>query len=469
MTMPPAMPPQIPPEEALAATTAIPEESGLAAFFNFRALRTDMRTEIVAGVTTFITMSYILVVNPEILSEAVFLSEPGDLFGELVMATGLAAAIATLIMGLYAKLPFAVAPGMGINAFFAFTVVIELEVDWRVALAAVFLAGVILIILTVTNLRTKIIVAIPDVINHATTAGIGLFIAYIGLSRAGIIANSDTTLTTIGNLQEPGPAMTVLGLLITAALLARRVPGALLWGIIGTSVLAWTFGISPLPEGIFGIPQPPVDLFGQAFVGLGQLFQTDLLEILSILFVFLFVELFDTIGALTGLGAKAGYIDNEGRFPGANKAFMADAVGTTAGAVLGTSSVVTYIESASGISEGGRSGFTAIVVVVLFLVSLLFIPFFQGISPFATAPALILIGVLMMSGVSRINWDDPAEAISAFLTVILMPLAYSIAEGLAVGLIAYPLIKAFQGKFNETTVGMWVLAAIFILRYIFVV
>ncbi|MEM7062147.1 MAG: NCS2 family permease [Cyanobacteria bacterium P01_B01_bin.77] len=440
----------------------------IASFFHFDALGTDFQTEILAGVTTFVTMAYILIVNPAILSEAVFLNGSGDLFGELVMATGISAAIATLIMGFYAKLPFVLAPGMGINAFFAFTVVLGMGVDWRVALAAVFIEGIIFIILTLTNVRSKIVAAIPDAVKHATTAGIGLFIAYIALKGAGIIAPSEATFTTLGNLRSPQAAMTLLGLGITAFLFARRITGALLWGIVGTALLAWLFGVSPWPEGIAAIPAAPSHLFGQAFTGVEKLFQLNWLEVVSIVFVFLFVDLFDTIGTLTGLGSKAGYIDSEGKFPGVEKAFMADAVGTTAGSILGTSTVTTYIESASGISEGGRSGFTAVVAAVLFLISLLFIPLFSGIPAFATAPALIMVGVMMMSGARLIDWEEPAAAIAAFLTIIMMPLTYSIAEGLAMGLIAYPLVKAFQGKVNETTVGMWILAIIFILRYIFV-
>ena len=449
----------------------IQQSSGLtraiANFFSFSTLGTDLPTEILAGVTTFFTMAYILIVNPAILSEAVFLNGSGDLFGELVMATGISAAIATLIMGLYAKLPFALAPGMGINAFFAFTVVLGMGVDWPVALAAVFVEGIIFIILTLTNVRSKIVAAIPDAVKHATTAGIGLFIAYIALKSAGIIAPSEATFTTLGDLRSPQAAMTLLGLGMTAFLFSRRVTGALLWGIIGTALLAWLLGVAPWPAGVVALPAAPTHLFGQAFSGLGELFRLNILEMISIVFVFLFVDLFDTIGTLTGLGAKAGYIDDKGKFPGVEKAFMADAVGTTAGAVLGTSTVTTYIESASGISEGGRSGLTAIVAALFFLLALLFIPLFSGIPAFATAPALIMVGVMMMSGARLIDWEDPAAAIAAFLTIIMMPLAYSIAEGLAMGLIAYPLVKAFQGKVRETTVGMWILAVIFILRYVF--
>lgn len=450
------------------ANSPFPASEGpLARFFGFAHHRTTLRTEILAGLTTFVTMAYILIVNPAILSNAIYLNESGDLFGELVMATGLSAALACLIMGLYAKLPFALAPGMGINAYFAFTVVLGLGVDWRVALAAVLIEGLIFILLTVTNLRSKIVAAIPEAVKHATTAGIGLFIAYIALSGAGVIVASEATLTTLGDLHAPATAVTLLGLLITAALVARRVTGALLWGMLGTALLAWVFGVSPWPSGVVALPQPPVDLVGQAFGGLGTLLQGNLWEMVSIVFVFLFVDLFDTIGTLTGLGARAGYIDNEGRFPGVEKAFMADAVGTTAGAVLGTSTVTTYIESASGISEGGRTGFTAVVAAALFALSLLFIPFFQGIPPFATAPALVMVGVMMMSGARRIDWDDSASAIAGFLTIMVMPLSFSIAEGLAMGLIAYPIVKACEGRLQETSLGMWILAVVFLLRYLF--
>ncbi len=457
-------------EPGQSPTPESPEPGGLggaiARWFDFGPLHTNLKTEVLAGVTTFVTMAYILVVNPDILSNAIFLNESGDLFGELVIATGLSAAIATLIMGFYAKLPFALAPGMGINAYFAFTVVLGLGVDWPIALAAVLIEGVIFILLTVANIRNQIVEAIPECIKHATTAGIGLFIAYIALKGAGIIVPSQATLTTLGNLKEPATAVTILGLLITAALIARRVTGALLWGIFATALLAWLFRISPWPSGLVGLPPLPVDLVGQAFSGLGRLFQGNLWEMFGIVFVFLFVDLFDTIGTLTGLGAKAGYIDDAGKFPNSEKAFMADAVGTTAGAVLGTSTVTTYIESAAGIAEGGRSGFTAVVVAVLFLLSLLLIPFFSGIPSFATAPALVIVGVLMMSGAKQIDWNDPGEAIPSFLTILIMPLSFSIAEGLAMGLIAYPLVRSFQGRAGELKLGMWILAAVFVLRYL---
>lgn len=439
----------------------------VAHYFDFQRLRTNWRIELLAGFTTFITMAYILVVNPAILSNAIFLNESGDLFGELAIATALAAALATAIMGFYAKLPFGLAPGMGINAYFTFAVVLGLGVDWRAALGAVFIEGLIFIALTVTKVRSQIITTIPDCLKHATTAGIGLFIAYIALQGSGLIVSNDATLTGLGELVAGQSAVVLLGLVITAALVAKRVAGALLWGILATAIFAWAFGLAPLPEGVIAPPSFPASLFGQAFTGLGMLGDRGLLEAASIVFVLLFVDLFDTVGTLAGLGAKSGYIDEQGRFPGGEKAMMADAVGTTAGAVMGTSTVTTYIESAAGISEGGRSGLTAVVVALLFLVSILFTPLLAGIPSFASAPALIIVGSLMIGGVKFVNWDDPAEAIASFLTIIIMPLSFSIAEGIAMGLIAYPLIRLFQGRGREVSIGLWILAAVFIARYVF--
>lgn len=437
-----------------------------ARFFDFQLLQTNWRTETLAGVTTFVTMSYILVVNPAILSNAIFINEPGDLFAELAIATALSSAIATAIMGLYAKLPFALAPGMGINAYFAFTVVLGIGVDWRAALGAVLVEGLIFIGLTLTKVRSQIIAVIPNCIKHATTAGIGLFIAYIALQSAGLIVSNEATVTGLGNFQTGKSAIALLGIVITTALVARRVTGALLWGILATALFAWSLGIAELPQGIVALPTFPTDLFGQAFIGLNGLWRINLADAASIVFVLLFVDLFDTIGTVAGLGSKAGYINEEGQFPGVEKALMADAIGTTAGAVLGTSTVTTYIESAAGILSGGRSGFTAVIVALLFMGSILFIPLLAGIPSFASVPALIIVGSLMMSGVVNINWEDPAEAIASFLTILIMPLSFSIAEGIAVGLITYPLIKLFQGKGHEVSWGLWILAALFTVRYI---
>ncbi|MEO0407810.1 MAG: NCS2 family permease [Cyanobacteria bacterium P01_A01_bin.135] len=448
------------------------DDSAIARFFHFAELGTNLRTEILAGATTFVTMAYILVVNPGILSEAVFLTESGDLFGELAIATALSAAIATTIMALYANYPFALAPGMGLNAFFAFSVVLGLGVDWRLALAVVFIEGLIFILLTVTNLRATLIRIIPECLKRAIAAGIGLFIAYIGLSGdpdtggAGIIIASEATKTTLGDLGRPETAMALLGILITAAFVARRTKGALLWGVLATSLLAWILGIAPWPESLISLPVWPADLFGQALVGLGQINGGNILNLLAVLFVFLFVDLFDTVGTLSGVGVQAGMINEEGELPKANQALMADAVGTSVGALLGTSTVTTYVESASGVAEGGRSGFTALVAAALFALAIFFVPLFAAIPGFATAAALVIVGVLMAGNVRGINWDDPAESIPSFLTILVMPLSYSIAEGLAVGFLAYPIIKAFQGKAHEVDAAIWVVAAVFLLRFV---
>lgn len=432
-------------------------------FFQFPSLKTSFRQEAIAAVTTFVTMAYILAVNPAILSNAIFLETPGDLFGELVVATALAAAIATLVMGLYAKYPFALAPGMGLNAYFAFSVVLGLGIPWPVALAAVFVEGVLFMILTALNLRGAIVRAIPDCLKYATSAGIGLFIAYIALTGSEIIIADEVTTTRLNDLTSGIPALTVLGLGITAALMARRLRGALLWGILATAVLGWGLGVAAPPEAIVSLPPFPVHLLGQALRGLGAA-SLNLGQFITVMVVFLFVDFFDTVGTLTGLGVKAGYLKSGQGFPRLNRAFMADAVGTTVGALLGTSTTTAYIESAAGVSEGGRSGFTAVVVAGLFLLSLFFTPLLAGIPEFATAPALILVGVLMMGTVRQIDWDDPAESISAFLTMVIMPLSYSIADGLAVGAIVYPLLKSLQGKFRDIPIAMWVLAGLFLIK-----
>ncbi len=428
--------------------------------------RLSIFREILAGLTTFMTMAYILAVNPAILSDAIFLDASGDLFGELVIATAVAAAIATLVMGLYARYPFALAPGMGLNAFFTYTVVIGLGIDWRLALFAVFLEGLIFIALTRLDLRRVVVQAIPRSLKHATAAGIGLFIAYVGLSNAGIIAASPATKTTLGDLSDPSVAIACVGILITAALVSLRVVGALLLGIAATAGIAFLAGIAPLPESYVAVPDLPVDLVGQAFVGAASLGGVDLLDLAVVLFVLLFVDFFDTAGSLTGLGLRAGLIDRNGDLPRANRAFMADAVGTTAGAVMGTSTVTTYIESASGIAVGGRTGLVAVVVAVLFVAAIFFIPLLQALPAIATTPALVMVGVLMAASLKAIDWEDAGEAIPAFLTVIAMPLTYSIAEGLAAGFIAYPVVKVFQGKAREVSLAMWVLAAIFVGRFV---
>ncbi len=450
-----------------------PEQNAIARYFEFNKYRTNFRTEILAGVTTFMTMAYILVVNPLILSDGIFLNEPKDLFTELVVATAVSAGIGTLIMGLLAKYPFALAPGMGINAFFAYSVVLGLGIDWRVALACVFVEGLVFILLTVTDIRRHIITAVPSSIKSATTVGIGLFLAYIGLGGAtevggaGLIVANEVTKTDFGSLAQPQTLMAIFGIFLTAFFMVRRIKGALLWGIIGTAILGWLFGVANAPQGLAAIPAFPVHLFGAAFVGLGGINGSNWIDFIAVLLVFLFVDMFDTIGTLAGVGMQAGYIDENGELPRANQALTADAVATTAGAIMGTSSVTTFVESASGVAEGGRTGFTAVVVSALFFISLIFTPIFEAIPAFATTPALTIVGVLMMASITTINWEDLTEAIPAFLTIFFIPFAFSIAAGLSVGLIAYPIIKTFKGRANDVPLITWILAAIFIARFVF--
>ncbi|MEM6426234.1 MAG: NCS2 family permease [Cyanobacteria bacterium P01_H01_bin.119] len=448
-------------------------QRAIATYFEFSQHKTGFRTEIVAGLTTFMTMAYILVVHPLILSDAVFLSESGDLFRELVVVTGIAAAIGSLIMGLYAKYPFAQAPGMGMNAFFAYSVVLGLGFDWRAALACVLIEGLIFIGLTVTDVRRQIITAVPTCIKASTTVGIGLFLAYIGLSGAtdtggaGLIVSDPVTVTAFGSFREPQTLLATFGILISSLFIIRRIKGALLWGIAGTALLGWIFGVAPWPSGIAAVPIFPGHLFGAAFTGFASLNGSNWIDFLAVLIVFLFVDMFDTIGTLMGVGTQAGYIDEQGELPRANKALSADAIATTAGAVMGTSTVTTYAESAAGVAEGGRTGLTAVVVAIAFLFALLFVPLFEAIPAFATAPALMIVGVMMMSSITRIQWNDFTEAVPAFVTVFFIPFGFSIAEGLAAGLILYPFAKAVGGRAQEVPVVTWILAVVFLLRFVF--
>jgi len=347
-------------------------QAAIAEYFDFAHYRTDFRTETLAGLTTFMTMAYILVVHPLIMSDAVFLQESGDLFRELIVVTGITAAIGTLVMGLYAKYPFVQAPGMGTNAFFAYSVVLGLGIDWRVGMACVLIEGLIFIALTVTDIRRHIIAAVPGCIKASTTVGIGMFLAYIGLSGdtetggAGLIVANDVTKTAFGSFSEPATLLATFGILISSLFIIRRVKGALLWGIGGTAILGWVFGVAPAPTGFMEIPAFPSNLFGQAFVGLGGINGSNIIDFLAILLVFLFVDMFDTIGTLMGVGTQAGYIDKQGELPRANKALSADAIATTAGAIMGTSTVTTFAESASGIAEGGRTGFTFVFTTLRF-------------------------------------------------------------------------------------------------------
>ncbi|MGD1943858.1 MAG: NCS2 family permease [Leptolyngbyaceae cyanobacterium] len=448
-------------------------QAKVAEYFDFKGYKTGFRTEILAGLTTFMTMAYVLVVHPLIMSDAVFLNESGDLFRELVVVTGITAAIGSLVMGLYGKYPFVLAPGMGTNAFFAYSVVLGLGIDWRVALACVFVEGLIFVGLTVTNIRRHLITAVPACIKGSTTVGIGMFLAYIGLAGnpeiggAGLIVANEVTKTAFGSFREPTTLLATFGILISAMFMIRRIKGALLWGIAGTAILGWIFGVAAPPSGIVAVPVFPSNLIGAAFTGLGGINAGNIIDFVAVLLVLLFVDMFDTIGTLMGVGAQAGYIDENGELPRANQALSADAIATTAGAVLGTSTVTTFAESASGVAEGGRTGLTAVTAAVMFLIALLFVPIFEAIPSFATAPALLIVGVLMMSGVASIRWGDLTEAIPAFVTIFFIPLGFSIAAGLSAGMILYPFTKLVSGRANEVSLVTWILAAVFIIRFVF--
>ncbi|NJE05844.1 NCS2 family permease [Thermococcus sp. M36] len=429
-------------------------------YFEFDEHRTDMKTEILAGVTTFMTMAYILFVNPAILSDAM----GKEAFNSLVAVTALAAGFATILMGLYAKKPFALAPGMGLNAYFAYSVVLGMGYDWRIALAAVFVEGLIFIALSVTKVRSAIIHAIPLSQKYAVGAGIGLFLTFIGLNDVGLLTamTSDkgvllfTGLNTAA-LSTKEIALFFFGLFLAAVLISLRIKGALLISIITTSIIGWVTGAAPWPDQLFSIPDisytfMKMDLQGLLNVGA-----------IGVVFAFFMVDFFDTLGTVTGLSAKAGFLTRDGKVPDAEKVLLTDAIGTTVGAILGTSTVTTYIESAAGIEEGGRTGMTALVTGLLFLgIGLFIAPLAQAIPAFATAPALVIVGYYMLSAVKEIDFTDHTEAIPAFLVLITIPYTYSIADGIGAGFISYTLLKLFSGRGKELHPLMYALAVIFL-------
>src|SRR5262245_3197732 len=429
--------------------------------FHLQESRTDVRTEVLAGFTTFVTLAYILFVNPNILKDA------GMPVEATFAATCVASAFATLIMGLYANYPIAVAPGMGLNAFFTYVVVIGMKLPWQTALGAVFVSGVVFFLLTVTRVREWIVNGVPAVLRSAIGVGIGLFIAFIGLRNAGLIVKSDATLVALGSMNEPGVLVSIAGLIATAFLMVRQVKGALLLGIVFTSGVAMSFGVSPHPEGIgsiMAVTHPLAALSATAF----QLDIKGALEVglIPILFSFTFVDLFDNIGTLIGVSRKAGLLNEKGQLPRIGKALFADSLGTMFGALMGTSTVTSYVESAAGVSEGGRTGLTALVVSGLFLLAIVLAPMVGLIPPQATAPALILVGTLMMSEVVRIRFDDLTDAIPAFLTITMMPLTYSIAQGLAFGFMSYTIVKMLAGRHAENNLVTYGLTILFILHFV---
>lgn len=425
-------------------------------FFKLKENGTTPRTEIIAGITTFLTMAYILAVNPNILSAA------GMDANALFTTTAIAAIVGTLVMALWAKLPFALAPGMGLNAFFAFSVVLGMGHTWQFALTAVLIEGVIFILLTIFNVREAIANAIPKSVRTAISAGIGLFIAFIGLQNAGVIVKHDATLVSLGDITTGTALLGLIGLVITSVLIVKKVKGDLLIGIILTALIGIPMGITQI-NGFMSVPPSIEPIFFQ--FEFSEIFTFDMLVIV---FTFLFVDIFDTLGTLVGVSTKAGMLDKDGKIPNAKKAFMADAIGTTAGAILGTSTVTTYVESAAGVSEGGRTGMTALITALCFAVALFFSPVFLAIPGAATAPALILVGLYMLSPIKELDFSDFSETIPAFICIIAMPLAYSIAEGITLGVLSYVLINMIAGNFKKLSIGMYVLAILFILKYIFI-
>ena len=421
--------------------------------FGFDRNVTRVRTEVLAGITTFLTMAYILAVNPNILSAT------GMDKGALFTTTVVASAFATLLMAFYAKLPFGLAPGMGLNAFFAYTVCLTMGYSWQFALTAVLIEGLIFILLTVTNLREKIVDAIPVTLKNAIGAGIGLFISFIGLQNAGIIVNNDATLISMGDITS-GPALLgMIGLVITSFLLIKGVRGALLFGIIITTLIGIPMGITNF-GGIFSAPPSIEPIFWQ--FEWHNIFTKDMV---IVVFTLLFMDMFDTIGTIVGVATKTGMIDKNGKIPRLKQAFMVDAIGTTVGSMLGTSTITTFVESASGVGEGGRTGLTSFVTAVCFLLSLFLAPFFLSVPEAATAPVLILVGLMMMTTVLKVDFSDYSEAIPAFMCIIIMPMAYSISEGIVFGVISYVLINLLTGKYKKLSIGMYILAAIFVLKF----
>lgn len=423
--------------------------------FGFDPATMSVRKEIIAGITTFLTMAYILAVNPSILAAA------GMDQGAVFTTTIIASVVATLVMAIYAKLPFALAPGMGLNAFFAFTIVLTMGYTWQFALTAVFLEGLIFMLLTLTGLRQKIVDAMPLVLRKAISPGIGLFIALIGLKSAGIVVSNDATLVSLGDLHTPGVLLACFGIIFSAVLMVRNVTGALLIGIIVTTIIGIPLGITTL-NGVVDTPPSMAPI----------LLKFEWSNILSLdmvicVFTFLFIDMFDTIGTLIGVSSRAGMMDEQGNIPRLKQAFMADAIGTTVGAMLGTSTVTTYVESASGVNAGGRSGLTAFTTAICFLLALFLAPLFLAIPAQATAPALVLVGAIMMTGIHNIEFNDFSYAIPCFVCIAFMPFTYSISDGIMLAYITYVLIQMCTGNWKKLSPAMYILAALFVLRYAF--
>ena len=424
--------------------------------FGFDPAKTTVKTEIIAGITTFLTMSYILAVNPTMFSE---LAMPG---GAVFTSTALAAIIGCVAMAFIGKLPFGLAPGMGLNAFFVYSVCLGMGYSWQFALTAVLIEGLIFIVLTLTNVREAIVNAIPASLRNAIGAGIGLFIAFIGLSSAGIVVNDESTLVTLGDITSGSALLALIGLILTGFLYVKKVPGSILIGILLTMLIGIPLGVTEF-KGVVSTPESISPIFCQF-----QLHNILSLDMLAIVFTFLFIDMFDTVGTLVGVCTKANMIDEKGNIARIKQAFMADSIATTVGACLGTSTTTTYVESAAGVAQGGRSGLTALIIAGCFAVALFFSPLFLSIPSAATAPALILVGLMMMESITKIKFDDFSESLPAFVCIITMPLTYSISNGILLGMITFVIMNMICGNFKKITPVMYILAALFILKFIFI-
>lgn len=435
-------------------------------FFQFEELGTNYRTEFIAGLTTFLSMAYILFVNPSVLSLSSIPDLPAGVGmdpGAVFTATAIAAAVGSLIMGILAKYPIALAPGMGLNAFFAFSVVLTMEVPWQTALSGVLVSGLIFIVLTLSGVREKVINAIPVELKYAVGSGIGLFIAFIGLQNAGLIVNDDAVLVGLGDLTSGNTLLAIFGIVVTVVLLVLRVKGGVFFGMVITAIAGMLVGLIDVPTKVVGAVPSLEPTFGAAFANLDQIFTLDMLVVIL---TFLFVDFFDTAGTLVAVAGQAGLM-KDNKLPRAGKALFADSSATVVGAILGTSTTTSYIESSSGVAAGGRSGFTSVVTAGFFLLALFFAPLLGVVTPQVTAPALIIVGILMVSSLKNIQWDKFEIAVPAFLTVLMMPMAYSIATGIAIGFVFYPITMLAKGRAKEINPIMYGLFVIFVLYFIF--
>lgn len=428
-------------------------------FFKLKENKTNVRTEVIAGITTFMTMAYILFVNPMILADA-GMNQEG-----VFVASALSAGIATIIMALFAKYPFALAPGMGLNAYFAYTIVQSYGYTWNEGLFIILLEGIIFILLSVVKFREMIFKSIPVSLKNAISVGIGFFIAFLGLQNAGIITTGNGTLIGVGDLTSNSTIVAALGILITAILVARNIKGAILIGIIITTLIGFIFGVTQIPQGFSPISIP----HGFSEVAFKIQIPENALSssFLIATFTLLFLDMFDTVGSLAGVASKTDMLDENGDLPGVGKALLSDAIGTTLGALFGTSTVTTFVESSAGVAEGGRTGLTSIVTGLLFLVAIFLSPLFGLVPTVATAPALVIVGFLMTSPLNKINWEDFTEAIPAFITIISIPFTNSISEGIVFGVLSYVIIKLFTGRQKENSILLYILAGLFLLRFFF--